>query len=79
MKNAYLMKSNKQVFKIKNQVIIWWIPTYTQEKFVPRCRGLFKIVAIYRNSTYKLVNKCETLKTSINEDLLRIYCWHFQL
>ncbi len=45
----------------------------TQEKFVPQCKGPYKIVTILENSTYKLANKCETLKAPINGDLLKLY------
>jgi len=40
---------------------------------VPRCRGLFEIVAILENGTYKLADKRETLKALINKDLLKLY------
>ncbi len=67
------MKITKYVFKIGDQITMWWTPVRTQEKFVLRCRGLFKIVAIYENSSYKLVDKYETLKTLINRNLLKLY------
>jgi len=67
------MKSTKQTFKIRDQVTMWWIPTRTQGKFVPRCKGLYKIVAILENGTYKLVDERGTLKVPINGDLLKLY------
>ncbi len=73
MKNAYLVKSTKQTFKMGDQVTMWWTPTRTQGKFVPRHRGLFEIVAILENCTYKLADEHEILKTLINEDLLKLY------
>ena len=73
MKNAYPVKSIKQVFKIKDQITMWWIPARTQEKFVSRWRELFEIVVILGNNTYKLADECETLKAPINEDLLKLY------
>ncbi len=73
MKNTYLIKSTKQIFKIGDQVIIQQTSAYTQEKFISRCRGLFEIVAILGNSTYKLADEHETLKASINRDLLKLY------
>ena len=50
-----------------------WTPAHMQGKFVLRHRGPFEIIAILGNSTYKLADKCETLKTSINRDLLKLY------
>ncbi len=52
---------------------MWWISAWTQEKFIPKHRGLFKIVAILGNSTYKLADERETLKMLINGDLLKLY------
>jgi len=40
---------------------------------VPRCKGLYEIVAILRNGTYKLADERETLKALINRDLLKLY------
>ncbi len=57
MKNAYPVKSTKQTFKIKDQVTMWWTPARTQGKFVPRRKGPYEIIAILRNSTYKLANE----------------------
>ncbi len=48
---------------------MWWKPTLTQEKFVSRNKGSYKIVAILGNGTYKLADKCEMLKAPINGDL----------
>ncbi len=73
MKNAYPIKSTKQTFKIRDQVTMWQTLIRTQGKFVPRCRGLFEIVAILENGTYKLADKRETLKALINKDLLKLY------
>ena len=73
MKNAYLVKSTKQSFKIEDQITIWWTSVRIQRKFVPKHRGPFKIVAILRNDIYKLADECGTLKASINEDLLKLY------
>ncbi len=52
---------------------MWQKPALTQEKFVSRHRGLFEIVVILGNSTYKLANERETLKIAINGDLLKLY------
>ncbi len=68
MKNAYLVKSTKQMFKIGDQVTMWWISTRIQEKFVPRCKGPYEVVAILGNGTYKLADEHETLKALINRD-----------
>ncbi len=73
MKNTYPVKFTKQTFKIGNQVTMWWTPAWTQEKFVPKRKGPYKIIAILRNSTYKLADECGTLKAPINGDLLRLY------
>ncbi len=73
MKDAYPVKSTKQIFKMRDQVTMWWTPARTQEKFVPKCRGPYEIVAILENSTYRLADKRETLKAPINEDLLKLY------
>ena len=73
MKNAYPVKSTKQVFRIENQVIMWWTFARIQRKFVLRHQGPFEIVAILRNGIYKLVDERETLKTSINRNLLKLY------
>ncbi len=73
MKNTYLVKSTKQSFKVGDQVTMWQTPARTQEKFIPRRKGLYEIVAILRNGTYKLADECETLKAPINEDLLKLY------
>ena len=73
MKNAYPVKSIKQTFKIGDQVTMWWTPTRTQGKFVPRHKGPYEIVAILRNGIYKLSDERETLKTLINRDLLKLY------
>ncbi len=67
------MKSIKQLFKIRDQITMWQTPARTQGKFVLRHKGLFKIIAILGNGTYKLADKCETLKISINKDLLKLY------
>ena len=73
MKNAYPVKFIKQIFKIEDQVIIQWTSACTQGKFVLRRRGPFKIIAILRNGTYKVGNKCEILKVLINRNLLKLY------
>ena len=73
MKNAYPVKSTKQMFKIENQVIMWWTPARTQGKFVPQHKGPYEIVAILGNSTYELADECKTLKALINGDLLKLY------
>ncbi len=73
MKNAYPVKTTKHIFKIEDQVIMWWKPAQTQEKFIPRRRRPFEIVAILRNGTYKLADERETLKAPINDDLLKLY------
>ncbi len=73
MKNAYPVKSTKQVFKIRDQVTMWWTPARTQGKFVPRRKGPYKVVAILKNGIYKLADECETLKALINGDLLKHY------
>ena len=73
MKNAYLVKSTKQIFKIGDQVTIWWTPAHTQGKFIPQRKGPYEIVAILGNGTYKLADEHGTLKIPINEDLLRLY------
>ncbi len=73
MKSTYLIKSTKQIFKISDQIIMWWTPTRTQGKFVPRCKGSYEIVAILENSTYKLADKHGTFKAPINGDLLKLY------
>ena len=73
MKNAYPVKFIKQTFKIRDQVIMWWTLTQIQGKFVSRHKGSYKVVAILGNSTYNLADKCETLKTPINGDLLKLY------
>ena len=52
---------------------MWWIPAWTQGKFVPQRKGPYKIVAILGNGTYKLANECGTLKALINGDLLKLY------
>ncbi len=52
---------------------MWWTPARTQEKFVSRRKGLYEIVAILGNGTYKLADKREILKTPINRDLLKLY------
>ena len=67
------MKFIKQTFKIGDQVTMWWTPAHTQGKFIPRRKGLYKIVTILENGTYKLANKCGTLKAPINGDLLKLY------
>ena len=73
MKNAYLVKTTKQTFKIGDQVTMWWTPARTQEKFVSRRKGLYEIVAILGNGIYKLADECEILKIPINGDLLKLY------
>ncbi len=73
MKNAHPVKSTKQMFKIGDQVTMWWTPAWTQGKFVPQRKGLYEIVAILENSTYKLADKHGTLKALINGDLLKLY------
>ena len=73
MKNAHPVKSTKQTFKIEDQVIMWWILARTQGKFVPRHKGLYEVIAILRNGTYKLADERGTLKTPINGDLLKLY------
>ncbi len=73
MKNAYPIKFTKQTFKIGDYITMWWTPARTQGKFVPRHRGLFKIIVILENSSYKLADKCEILKTPINRNLLKLY------
>ncbi len=56
-----------------DQVTMWWIPAQTQGKFVPQRKGPYEVVAILGNGTYKLADERRTLKTSINEDLLKLY------
>src|SRR6266540_6979645 len=73
MKDAYPVKSTKQMFKIGDQVTMWWTPARTQEKFVPQRKGSYEVVAILENRTYKLADECETLKAPINGDLLKLY------
>ncbi len=73
MKNAYPVKSTKQMFKIEDQVTIWWTPAQIQEKFVPRRKGPYEVIAVLENSTYKLADERETLKIPINGDLLKLY------
>ena len=73
MKNAYPMKSTKQIFKIGDQITIWWTSAWTQGKFVPRHKGSYEIVAILENGTYKLADEYGTLKAPINRDLLKLY------
>ncbi len=73
MKNAYPVKNTKQTFKIGDQVTMWWTPAWTQEKFIPRHKGPYEIVAILGNNTYKLADEHETLKAPINGDLLKLY------
>src|SRR6266542_4613273 len=73
MKNAYPVKSTKQTFKMEDQVTMWWTPTRTQGKFVPRHKGSYEIVAILENSIYKLADEYGTLKAPINRDLLKLY------
>src|SRR6266540_1025381 len=73
MKNAYPVKSTKQIFKIGDQVTIWWTPARTQGKFVSQRKGLYEIVAILGSGTYKLADERETLKALINGDLLKLY------
>jgi len=52
---------------------MWWTPAHIQGKFVPRRKGLYEVVVILENSTYKLADERETLKAPINEDLLKFY------
>ncbi len=52
---------------------MWWTLARTQEKFMPRRKESYEIVAILGNSTYKLADKCETLKAPINRNLLKLY------
>ena len=73
MKDAYPVKSTKQSFKIGDQVTMWRTPARTQGKFVLQRKGLYEVVAILGNRTYKLADERETLKASINGDLLRLY------
>ena len=73
MKDAYPVKSTKQNFKIGDQVTMWWTLARTQGKFVPQRKGLYEIVAILGNGTYKLADEREILKAPINEDLLKLY------
>ena len=73
MKNAYPVKSTKQTFKMEDQVTMWWTPTRTQGKFVPRHKGSYEIVAILENSIYKLADEHGILKVPINGDLLKFY------
>ena len=73
MINAYLVKTTKQTFKIEDKVTMWWTSAWTQEKFISKHRGLFEIVAILRNGTYKLADECGILKALINGDLLKLY------
>src|SRR6266540_1227662 len=73
MKNAYPIKSTKQIFKIGDQVTMWWIPARTQRKFVLQRKGPYEIVAILENGTYKLADERETLKVPINGNLLKLY------
>jgi len=40
---------------------------------VSRRKGSYEIVAILENGTYKLADERETLKASINKDLLKLY------
>ncbi len=61
------------MFKIGDQVTMWWTPARTQGKFIPRHKGPYEVVAILGNNIYKLADKCETLKASINGDLLKFY------
>ena len=68
MKNAYLVKSTKQMFKIGDQVTMWWTSARTQGKFVPWRKGPYEVVAILGNGTYKLADEHETLKALINRD-----------
>ena len=49
------------------------MPARIQGKFVPQHKGPYEIVAIFGNSTYKLVNEWEILKAPINGDLLKLY------
>ncbi len=67
------MKSTKQIFKIGDQVTMWWISARTQGKFVPQHKGPYEVIAILGNSTYKLADERETLKAPINGDLLKLY------
>src|SRR6266540_3354084 len=73
MKNAYPVKSIKQMFKIGDQVTMWWTPARTQGKFVPWRKGPYEVVAILGNRIYKLADECRTLKALINGDLLKLY------
>ena len=73
MKNAYPVKSTKQMFKIENQVTMWWIPAWIQGKFVSQRKGLYEVVAILGNETYKLADERGILKAPINGDLLKLY------
>jgi len=61
------------MFKIGDWVTMWWTSTWTQEKFVPKHKELYEIVAILGNGTYKLADEHETLKALINRDLLKLY------
>ena len=73
MKDAYSVKSTKQMFKIGDQVTMWWTPARTQGKFVPRRKGPYEVVAILGNGTYKLADERGILKAPINRDLLKLY------
>ena len=73
IKDVYLMKSIKQIFKIGDQIIMWQTSARKQGKFVSRRKGSYEVVAILGNSTYKLADEYETLKSPINEDLLMLY------
>jgi len=73
MKNAYPIKTTKQVFKIGDQVTMWWTPARTQGKFIPQCKGSYEVVAILENGTYKLADEHEILKAPINGDLLKLF------
>ncbi len=52
---------------------MWWTFAWTQGKFISSHKGLYEIVAILENDTYKLADECRTLKVPINRDLLKLY------
>ncbi len=67
----------KQSFKVENKITMYWKPAETQEKFVSWHRGLYDIVGVLDNGTYKLADKKGVLKALINGDLLKLYKNYF--